>query len=297
MGNDICLSIVFLNYNRLEETRVTTEQLLAMAEHRSDIEIIAVDNNSTDGTAEYLSSQHRIQTVLLAANDGIAGYNEGFSRASGEYILVLDDDSCPADVATLDALISRLNNNPEIGIIACHIETPEGEPQWKWHLPEPFASGESPFFIGCGFAIRSELFKDIGWYPGDFFLYQNEIDIAFKVRKRGFAIYYDAKARVIHRGILSSRPGWRCVYYPTRNTIWIIRKYYPCPLSGYMICSRILIGLGRAVYLFQIKAYVRALRDAFSRNVEKEPLSSEIRKISNKFYLQNSILHQLFRKI
>ncbi len=297
MRCNITLSIVFLNFNRVEETRVTTEKLLAMVAHRPDIEIIAVDNNSTDGTAEYLKAQQGIQTVLLPTNDGIAGYNEGFSRAAGEYILVLDDDSCPADMASLDALISRLHGNPEIGVVACHIETPDGEPQWKWHLPAPYSSGESPFFIGCGFAIRTKLFEEIGWYPGDFFLYQNEIDIAFKVRKRGFGIYYDAEVRVIHRGILSSRPGWRCVYYPTRNTIWIIRKYYPFPQAGYMVCSRLLIGLGRAVYLLQMKAYFKALRDAFARKVEREPLSPEMREISNKFYLQNSIIHQLFRKI
>ena len=293
----IQLSIVFLNYNRIIETQTTVNRLFEMVGNRSDIEVIAVDNNSKDGTAEFLASQSWIKAVLLNSNDGIAGYNKGFAKAKGHYILVLDDDSCPADSVVLDTLITYLDNNEDAGVIACHIETPDGKPQWKWHLPEPNKSSESPFFIGCGFAIRRSLFQEIGWYPGEFFLYQNEIDVAFKVRQRGYGIYYLAECKVIHRGVLSKRPGWRCVYYPTRNTIWIIRKYYSHPQATYMICSRIFIGLGRALYLGQLKAFVTALRDAFDATIDRTPLSSEIKKMSRKFYFQNSIFHQILRLI
>ena len=64
-SNNIRLSIVFLNFNRLEETRFTSERLLEMINGRSDIEIIAVDNNSADGTAEYLNDQSSIKSILL----------------------------------------------------------------------------------------------------------------------------------------------------------------------------------------------------------------------------------------
>jgi len=289
------LSIVTLNFNRLEETSYTIEKLLKMVFDRADIEILAVDNNSEDGTAEYLLSQESVKTVLLNTNDGIAGYNEGFKRAAGEYILVLDDDSCPADVKTLELLITTMDENPEIGVVACHIETPAGEPQWKWHLPDDCRYGISPFFIGCGFAIRRDLFQRIGWYPGKYFIYQNEIDVSFKVRQQGYEIYYHPQCRVIHRGVPSERPGWRCVYYPTRNTIWLIKEYYPQPMASYMLFSRILIGLGRAVYLRQLTTFWHALRDAFSEPISKHLLSPEIRSVTSPFWRQNSIIHQLFK--
>lgn len=289
------LSIVTLNFNRLEETRYTIEKLLTLVLDRSDIEIIAVDNHSEDGTAEYLQNQGGIQTVLLNTNEGIAGYNEGFKTAVGEYVLVLDDDSCPADAKTLDLLISTLDENPGIGVVACHIETPAGVPQWKWHLPDDGRFGVSPFFIGCGFAIRRDLFQQIGWYPGKFFIYQNEIDVSFKVRQKGYEIYYQPECRVIHRGIPSERPGWRCVYYPTRNTIWLIKEYYPQPMASYMLFSRILIGLGRAVYLRQLPTFYQAIRDAFAEPVSKHLLTPEIRSATAPFWRQNSIFHQLFK--
>lgn len=291
----IRLSIVLLNYNRLDETRQTVERLLAMAGERPDIEIIAVDNNSVDGTAEYLENQEGVRAVLLRENNGIAGYNKGFALAAGEYILVLDDDSCPLDAATLNRIVALLDKNPEMGVLACHIETPAGEPQWKWHLPREHRFGISPFFIGCGFAIRRRLFEQIGWYPENFFIYQNEIDVSFKVRMHGFEIYYDPECRVVHRGVPSQRPGRRCVYYPTRNTIWLIRRYYPRPAATYMLLSRLLVGLGRAVYLRQMEAFRSAVQDGFSEPIERQRPSRAILRQAAPFFRQNSIVHQTGR--
>ncbi len=293
----IRLSIVFLNYNRLDETRYTVERLLEMTAGRSDLEIIAVDNHSEDGTAEYLKKQGGIQTILLPDNGGIAGYNEGFKRAKGDYILVLDDDSCPADGQVLDLLVELLDQHPGTGVLACHIETPAGAPQWEWHLPQEHLFGVSPFFIGCGFVIRRELFEKIQWYPGSFFIYQNEIDVSFKVRMQGYEIYYHPDCRVIHRGVPSDRPSWRCVYYSTRNTIWLIKKYYPQPMAAYMLLSRLCLGLGRAVCRRQLSTYWRAVRDAYAQPITKEPLSPEIRQKAAPFYRQNSIIHQIMRMV
>ncbi|MDW7773255.1 MAG: glycosyltransferase [Desulfobulbaceae bacterium] len=291
----IKLSIVFLNFNRLEETQLTAERLLEMTRGRSDIEIIAVDNNSDDGTAEYLKKQHAIRSVLLEENRGIAGYNKGFALAAGEYILVLDDDSCPRDIGTLDRLVAALDNDPRMGVLACHIETPGGTPQWKWHLPEKHSYGISPFFIGCGFAIRRRLFEEIGWYPENFFIYQNEIDVSFKVRMQGYEIYYDPECRVVHRGVPSDRPGRRCIYYATRNTIWLIKRYYPQPAAAYMLLSRLLIGLGRAIYLRQVTTYWQAVKDAFAEPMVKQHPAREILRKSAPFLRQNSIFHQIIR--
>ena len=292
------LSIVFLNYNRLDETRQTTEQLIQLCKDRSDIEIIAVDNGSEASIGEYLKRQDKIKTVLLSDNRGIAGYNKGFEISKGKYILVLDDDSCPEDLASIDRIIETMESHPDIGLIACHIESPDGRQQWSWHLPRPDKLNHkqllaSPFFIGCGFIIQRELFKRIGWYPGDFFLYQNEIDIAFKIKLQNFKIAYHPQCKIIHRGQPNQRPGWRRVFYPTRNTIWLIRTYYPWPQASYMILSRLLIGLIRAIQFREITSWRKAVREAFSHPVKKQLLSRKIRMESHRFFEQNSLIHQL----
>ena len=71
----IRISIVILNYNRIEETRYTVERLRELMIERSDSEVIAVDNGSSDGTEAFLNSQADfLVPVILPDNRGIAGY-------------------------------------------------------------------------------------------------------------------------------------------------------------------------------------------------------------------------------
>ena len=285
------LSIVFLNYNRLSETRWTLERLLRFARGREDIEIIAVDNGSTDGTREYIGSLGRaITPVLLNDNLGIAGYNRGFEQARGKYLLVLDDDSCPSDSSVLDLGVAWLDEHPETGIVACRIETPTGELQWSWHLPEdPDRPAPSVAFVGCGFFIRRDLFRQIGWYPEDFFLYQNELEVSIRCRLEGAGIDYLPECRVIHRGVPATRPGERRIFFSTRNTLWLIRRYFPPGQRPRLIAGRLLIGLGRALWFRQMGAYMRAVREGLERSQPYRPLPTWLRSELLPFRRQNEI--------
>jgi len=296
MTTPIKLSIVFLNYNKLAETQFTSIRLQELCANRNDIEIIAVDNGSVDGTAEYLQKQPDITSIFLTDNGGIAGYNKGFSIAQGEYLLILDDDSCPTSLSGVDHAVKILDQRHDIGLIAAHIQSPDGSAQWSWHLPKSATLTRSPFFIGCGFIIRRDLFAKIGWYPGDFFLYQNEIDVSFQVRLQGYDILYDPACIIIHRGIPSQRPSERRIFFPTRNTLWLLRRYYPQPQLSYLIFSRLTIGLVRALSFGETKSYLKAVRDGFSKPINKMVLPTDIQSVSKTFWKQNSLIHQLLRR-
>ena len=288
------LSIVFLNYNRLEETCITVEQLRRIVRNRDDTEVIAVDNASTDGTPAFLQ-QHGdwMRILLLDKNTGIGGLTRGFQLASGDYILVLDDDSHPRDEATLDNLIACLDKQPGVGVVACRIEYPDGTRFRTWHLPESDAAGPSMAFVGCGFAIRRSLFEEIGWFPDHFFLYQNEVETAIRVIRRGFSIYYDPVCRVIHRESTTGRTSWRQVYFPTRNTIWIIRRYFQMPEALVMLGSRMLIGFIRAVQTGQMRSYYRALKEGFSEEIQHETLPPSVSQHLQTFKQHNNLFHHL----
>jgi len=296
MTSPIKLSIVFLNFNKLAETQLTCSRLQELCANRNDIEIIAVDNGSEDGTAEYLQKQTKILSILLPDNNGIAGYNAGFSKARGEYLLILDDDSCPINLAGIDHTLQTLDQRQDIGLIAAHIQSPDGTPQWSWHLPKSTTLARSPFFIGCGFVIRRDLFAKIGWYPEDFFLYQNEIDVSFQVRLQGYDIFYDPDCIIVHRGIPSQRPGSRRIFFPTRNTLWLLRRYYPQPQLSYLIFSRLVIGLVRALSFGELKPYLKAVREGLTHPMTKTPLPENIQRDCTPFWKQNSLIHQLLRR-
>ncbi len=289
------LSIVFLNFNRLPETQRTVEALRALTAGNPDYEVIAVDNASHDGTGEYLATQRGwMQAILLPDNTGIAGYNHGFKQARGRYILVLDDDSHPKDGATLHGIIEYLDAHPAVGVVACRIESPTGRTVTTWHLPDAAEQiAPSMAFVGCGFAIRREVFAQAGWYPEPFFLYQNELEVAIQVRRQGFYIHYLPDCRVVHRESPANRHSWRRVYFPTRNTIWIIRSHFSSWSAGYLIFSRVCIGLVRAVQSRQLGWYWQAVREALFTPVPNQPLSAPLRREFARFIRQNSLFHHL----
>ncbi len=288
------LSIVFLNYNRLSDTIFTLSVLKRLCYDKKDVEVIAVDNGSRDGTPDFLN-QHLdwIKVVLITRNIGIEALNRGFEKAAGDYIFVLDDDSHPFDEITLNLLIDGFDCNRKTGIIACRIESEDGVPDRTWHLPAADCLGESVAFVGCGFAIRRHLFEKIGWFPGTFFLYQNEIDVAIKVAKLGYHITYDPRCRVVHRTSATGRAHWRQVFYPTRNTIWLIRKYAPFPASLYYIFSRLCFGLARAVQSGEYKWYLMALAQGFKCDIERDCLSPYLCRRFLVLWHQNSLFHHL----
>lgn len=291
------ISIVVLNYNRLEETRYSVERLRELIVERTDTEVIAVDNGSSDGTASYLTSQSDFLTpVILHDNSGIGGYAAGFERARGDYILVLDDDSHPRDSTTLDRLIQHLDSLPETGVVACRIEASNGNRMLTWHLPKNDEQGPSMAFVGCGFAIRRHLFREIGWYAEEFFLYQNDVDVAFQVYLKGFSILYDPACRVVHRVASANRCQRRQVFYATRNSLWLIRAYYTWPGKAYLLTSRVMIGLLRALQFAEPGAYLRGVREGFSAPVKRRPLPAQLRSTFAPFWRQNSLLHQLLRR-
>ena len=292
------LSIVFLNYNRLAETQRTVMSLRSLVANRDDIEVIAVDNGSADGTKAYLrSNAYWLTVVEMNHNMGIAGLNEGFKHAIGDYVLVLDDDSHPHDEASLDILISCLDTRPEVGVVACRIESPDGQPVRTWHLPRTDRPGTSMAFVGCGFAIRRKLFERVGWYPERFFLYQNEIEVAICVMREGYQIYYEPRCRVVHRESITGRASWRQVFFPTRNTIWIIRRYFPFPEAAYLIFSRLCMGFIRAVQSGEFKWYYKAVKDAFGEQIKPEVLPQSLYRGLSTFWKQNSLWHQLTERL
>jgi GT2 family glycosyltransferase len=114
------VSIVVLTYNNLEFTRACLHSLVAESNWRN-LEIIVVDNASSDGTREFLREWSEAgpgrRVILNDANLGFAaGNNVGLAAAAGDYLLLLNNDTyvTPNWVRTM---INHLRRNPEIGIL------------------------------------------------------------------------------------------------------------------------------------------------------------------------------------
>ena len=94
MNHRLFVTVNILSHNRKNELRHTLTKIYE--QDYKNIEIIVVDNASSDGTPIMVETEFpEVKLIKLYKNIGIAGWNKGFEVASGEYILVLDDDSYP----------------------------------------------------------------------------------------------------------------------------------------------------------------------------------------------------------
>jgi len=288
------ISIVFLNHNRLDETRVTVEKLLECKAVDDDIEIIAIDNGSTDGSREYLSQLgNGIRTILLDRNYGIGGYNKGFEISRDDIIIVLDDDS-HLEIDTIRRVRELFTNDKNLAIVAFKIVDKDGKRFNTWHIPSNDVYQESFAFVGCGFAIRKDIFREIGFFPSEFFIYHNEIAVAIEVKLRGYKIVHDPLCVAVHRTGGHKRDPSRRIYYTLRNSLILIWTYYPFHIAVYMIISRIIISYSLALIYSRWNDAIRALFDFMSCKPKRMPLHRQERVLLRPFFYRNSIFHRIF---
>ncbi len=222
--------------------------------------MIVVDNNSKDGTEKMVKHDFPfVKYIKLGHNSGIAGYNVGFRKAKGDYIVALDSDSYPHPEA-ITKMAELLKKNSDAGIVAFDVHTPT-----KKNLETVIDSDEVKDIIGyhgAGAGIRKEVFQNIGYWFEPFFLYFNEMDHALRATRKGFRIITSPAVRAFHKSSVVARPSRNAPYFYLRNGFWLVWRNFPLPQ---MVLAT--FGLVRmAVYETfhqRTTVYMEAMKDAF----------------------------------
>lgn len=190
MNDQPLVTVNILSFNRKDELRNTLTKVYE--QDYKNIEVIVVDNASRDGSAEMVKKEFpSVQLIQMDKNIGIAGWNEGFKAAKGEYVLVLDDDSYPLDATIRDG-VDKFKSNEKTGIVAFEIfNTYLMKVEYNFILDKPYS------FIGCGAMIQKELCHKLKGYNELYFLYHNELDFAALTLNSGYEIV-QSNEQVIH---------------------------------------------------------------------------------------------------
>jgi len=190
-NNRPLVTVNILSYNRKDELRNTLKKVYE--QDYKNIEIIVVDNASSDGTHEMVKSEFpEVKLIQLEKNIGIAGWNKGFEIAKGDYVLVLDDDSYP-EVHTIELAISSFNNK-EISIIAANIFNT----RMKDYETKDFNLRPN-FFVGCGVFIKRDVIKKVGFFNELIFIYLHELDYCLRCYDKGINIIFQKDIIILHK--------------------------------------------------------------------------------------------------
>lgn len=237
--DDRLASIILLSYNSKDDLA----ECIPSLENQTypNHEIIIVDNASTDNTPEFVRTDYpHIRFVETGSNRGYpAGNNIGFQHASGEYIVILNPDTV-ADPNWLAELIRPFKENPDIGLTTSKILMYDQQEKINTcgnsihytgldfcrGLYEPSSSYSKPEEVGaisgCSFAIRREVFEQLGGFDLDFFLYLDDADLSWRARLMGHRILFVPKSVVYHKYKLSIAP-WK-EFYLERNRYLMLMK-------------------------------------------------------------------------
>jgi len=211
-----------------------------------DFEVILVDNGSSDGSAGYV--RERYPSVILVGtgkNLGFAGgTNAGICAAQGAFIFTLNNDTI-TDPHLLEEIIKPMQGDLCVGMCGAKMLLPDGRidstaiclsrsgSAWDRGKGEPdrgqYDTAEEIFGPCAGAALyRRSMLDEIGLFDEDFFLYFEDVDLAFRGRLAGWKCWYVPSARVVH--IYGGTAGIRSdiwSYYTNRNFVWYVVKNFP----------------------------------------------------------------------
>jgi GT2 family glycosyltransferase len=215
-------SIVIPVFNGVHHTRACMWALEETLPRNFGGEIIVVDDASTDSTpdllARWVRRDARVKSMRMTRNRGfVECCNRGAAEACCPSLIFLNNDTVPLD-GWLEALLTVLQEWGDAGVVGGRLLFPDGSLQeagglifrdgsaahygrgdHKLEAPMYNWLREVDYCSGALLATRTELFREIGGFdqafaPG----YYEDVDYCYEVRRRGFRVYYQPEAVVIH---------------------------------------------------------------------------------------------------
>jgi GT2 family glycosyltransferase len=244
LSEDSIASIVIPNWNGAHHLRVCLDALRAQT--YSPVEVILVDNGSTDGSQELVAAQYpEVRLLALDRNLGLTGGNNaGFQVAQGHILISLNNDT-EAHPRFIEALVMALQEHPEAGMAASKMllfdrrdqihSTGDGYGvdgipfnRGVWQRDEGQFDEPGWIFGGCGGAVayRRDMLDDVGLFDESFFMYCEDVDLNWRAQMAGWRCWYTPEAIVYHK-LSATGGGPIASYYTGRNTLWVLAKNYP----------------------------------------------------------------------
>jgi GT2 family glycosyltransferase len=216
------VSIILVNYNdrpNLEDCLLSLRQNV----QGIDFEIIVVDNNSSDGSQDFVEKEYpRAKLIRNQENLGFAKANNlGIKESKGEFILFLNTDTVIYP-QTLENLLKEMREDSRIGAVGPALLRGKNAYQisfgkkvsflreliqkcllnsfLKLWLKISLKKRVVGWLSGACFLTRKDVLEKVGTYDENFFLYFEDIDLCYRMKKKGYKLLFLPQARIFHRG-------------------------------------------------------------------------------------------------
>ena len=306
-GEDIKmdLSIIIVSFNT-KNLLVSCVKSILKYTKEINFEIIVVDNGSKDGSAE-ATKELGATVIKNNTNLGFAtANNQGFKISNGRYVLFLNSDTEIHD-NVLGEIVHWMDITPKVGIATCGLKNKDGSLQatggyfptlprvfsWMTIQDLPFVDSlikpfhpyhsKSLFFKGDNFyktkkeldwvtgaflLTRHETLEKAGGWDESFFMYVEEVDLCFRVKKLGYKVWFMPEWSITHLGGASSKNREFSLVSEYQGLKKFYKKHFPAWQHPILRIMLKIGALGRMI-LFgilegskSVKIYAKVFRSA-----------------------------------
>ncbi|MDP3913217.1 MAG: glycosyltransferase family 2 protein [Bacteroidota bacterium] len=239
------VSVITVNYNQSQVTFDLLESLRKIS--YPNIEIIVVDNASPNDDPDSIKRNYpEITLIKSTKNLGFAGGNNlGIEKSTGDYLLFINNDT-EVPAGFLEPLVAFFRAHPDAGMVSPKIRyhhTPEmiqyaGYSELNPYTIRNFSIGyreidnkqydidrQTAFGHGAAMLVPRKVIEKVGMMPDIYFLYYEEIDWGWKIRKAGYQNYYVGSSVIFHKESVSTGKNSPLkTYYMARNRILFTRR-------------------------------------------------------------------------
>ena len=290
MKKEVALTVVIINWNTKEDLSVCLSSIKDRLRFPL-FEVFVVDNGSKDGTSAEIRKEH--SWVELLENEKNLGFakaaNMALRRMKGRYVLLLNPDTQIKEGA-IEKLFSFMEVHPEVGVAGAQLLNADGSKQnsianfpslatellnkslLRWLIPKTFPGKERDLqepievdsVIGACMMVRREALDQVGLLDEDYFLFLEETDWCYRMKKEGWKIYHVPQAEIYHfqgRSAERDKKRAKIEYYRSRyhffkknkgNLQWLILLIGLLIRLGFELLAMTVASL---ITLFTIKSW------------------------------------------
>lgn len=237
---------------------------------RNSFDIVVVDNGSTDGSQQMLAEKYpEVKIIQNADNVGLGrASNQGIQATTGRHVLLLNNDTI-VNGASFDAMVDFLDQNPKTGAVGGILLNADGSIQscynnfstlWEEFLIATrlgviFSRGFPSILQGDSIRavdwmssaclmVRRDAFDQIGLLDEGYFIYGDEADLQYRLKKAGWEIYFLPQSKTIHFGgrSMTRWPRRKMVY---RGKMLFFQKHYGVVRTFLLRAMLGLLSLGK----------------------------------------------------
>jgi len=239
---------VVLNFNGGEDVLACLDSLAAQT--HAPLDVLLIDNASTDGSLTAVRSRHA--GIEVIANPENSGYcranNQGLDRAreGGHAAALLLNCDVVLEPDCVARLAAALREDPSTGVVGPKVLfDPERDFIWcaggivdhrqnlnrlrgHWRPAVEFSEPASVDYVpGCALMVRREVLESVGGLEEDYFAYLEDVEYCHRVKRAGFGVRYEPAARVYHRVSRASGDRYSALrkYLNARNTVHFLRRH------------------------------------------------------------------------